>query len=111
VKRNEVWCPRSKHRLAWVEYDEQSDDPVVVANIIAAGRTAGATVAARIPAAEVRGDPDDPYAEHRVTVSCPCGGRWSLDLVAVLDGRPQTLARETWKFPGVSWDRSRHKGR
>jgi hypothetical protein len=73
-----------KHRLAWVEFDDQTSAPVVVANLIAPGRISGTTHLTRIPAAEVRGDPDDPYVEHgvtvTVTVSCPCGDRWSLDL-------------------------------
>lgn len=109
--RNVVWCPRSKHRLAWLEFDATSGELLAVATLIAPGRNAGTVGPAYFPAGDVRGGPEDPYTTHQVDVSCPCGDRWTLDLVALLDGRPQALTRHSWRFPGVSWRRERHKGR
>ena len=34
----------------------------------------------------------------RYAPACPCGGRWTVDLLDVLEGRDQTLRRETWQF-------------
>lgn len=41
-----------------------------------------------------------------VMVGCACGGRWDIDLVSVLQDRPQQLHRIiNDAFPGASFDR------
>jgi hypothetical protein len=93
-----------------VEPAERPGEPVIVAaNVIAPARGSGSARVRRIRATEVRGPADDPYSGYDVEVTCACGDRWKVDLLAVLEGRDQPLRRDTWQFPGVSWRRQRHK--
>lgn len=106
--RNVVWCPRrrSPHAVAWVEIEDGA--PVVVYLGIAPGREHSSSGLARLTVEQVRGDDlEDPFEGMTVQATCACGKRWDVDLVAVLDGKPQTLTRDTSTFPGVSWDRAR----
>lgn len=96
-------CPRGR-LLAWLEADV-SGSPVVVTNVVSPGREARTVSQVRMPAADVRGPSDDPLATLSVTATCSCGDRWSVDLIAVLEGRAQRLVPDTWLFPGASFDR------
>lgn len=105
--RNVVWCARSRHRLAWLEADP-CGALVVVAQVVAPGRDHGSRTPVRMSETQVRGDdPLDPFETLVIETTCPCGDRFSLDLVAVIDGRRQTPRRITDAFPGLSWRRAR----
>jgi hypothetical protein len=103
VKR-ELWCARSKHRLAWVEADETGELVVCVASA-AGGHQRLSTGVSRFPAAYVRGPEGDPFTTQTVTAGCACRHRFTVELVSLLDGRPEQPERITGDdFPGVSFD-------
>jgi hypothetical protein len=100
-------CPRKGEPLAWVEVAPDGSRTVVV-NSGAPGRDSLTTGRARIPESEF--SDEEGSVTLSITAACSCGARWSVDLAAVLHGEPQTLMRDTSDFPGVSFDRRRHRG-
>ena len=101
-------CPKSGDRLAWVEIAEDGAQTVIV-HVAMPGREARGSKRVRFPESKFA----DVEGVLSVTSACPkCGGRWSVDLAAVLHGEPQTLVRDTTDYRdlGVSFDRKRHKG-
>jgi len=108
VKRNVVWCPKSKHRLAWVEAD-QTGGLIVVVQAALAEQDGVTAVQGRIP--ESAFTDDEGPVNLGTEVTCPCGGLWSIELLSVLKGEPQTLLRNVRPgFPGVSLHRKRRSG-
>lgn len=98
--RNVVWCPRSRHRLAWLEA-EPDGTLIVGAAAVSPGRQRLTSGHLRVRAADL-----EDTAGETVMVGCACKKRWSLDLVLVLRGVEQQLHRITGdEFPGVSFDR------
>jgi len=97
-----------REELAWMEIADNGSRTVVV---LAArpGRESMSAKRIRIPESEFTDD--EGRIALSITAACiPCGGRWSVDLAAVVHGEPQTLVRDTSDFPGVSFDVRRHKG-
>lgn len=97
--RNALWCPRSKHRLAWLEADE-TGEPVVCIAAVAPGKERLRWGTSRIPAAELDG-----FTRYATMVGCACKARYDIDMVAVLTGNHQTPCRITDDLPGASFDR------
>jgi hypothetical protein len=85
--------------------------PVVVHNGIGAGVESANLAEVRTTAAEIR-EPRDhpfPYASLTVEATCPCGKRFTVDLVKVLEGEPQQPRERRWpQIHGVSWKRRPH---
>lgn len=102
--RNVVWCPRGKHRLAWLETDE-SGSLVVAVTAVGPGLLHASMELQRFSVTQIT----DMGDLSNLMVGCACGARWSLDLAPVLDGTRQELRRITGdNFSGVSFDRPRH---
>lgn len=99
-RRGTVWCPRGKHRLAWLEVDAEGR-PVVCVAAVAPGRDRLAYGVSRVPVAQLEG-----FAGQTMDVGCACKKRFTIDLVPVWRDEPQTPVRITGDdFPGVSHDR------
>lgn len=101
-------CPRGRHAIAWLEVTDGR--PVVVARGVSPGRERRSIVENRVSADELRGRNDEdqePFEGYAVTTSCGCGGRFEVDLVAVLEGRNQVPVLDTTDYRdfGVSFDR------
>ena len=93
-----VWCPRGKHRLAWLDADGDGA-PVVCVNAVAPGRHRLAHGISRVPVTELDG-----FDGFDMGAGCACKRRYQVDLVAVWRGVPQRPQRITGDdFPGV-WD-------
>jgi hypothetical protein len=100
LTRHVVWCPRSRHKLAWLEADDQGQ-LVVVAAAVAPGRDRLAFGESRVPESALAD-----CESTTIMVGCGCNRRWTLDLNAVLRGETQTVHRVTGDdFPGVSYIR------
>ncbi len=102
-------CPKGRHPLAWLEVRE--GQAAVVVRAISPGRDQRTVSEVRVSADELRGRLDEDqeaFASFRVVAACSCdSGRFSVDLVAVLEGRTQTPIREwqDYRDLGVSFDR------
>lgn len=111
AKHNRVWCGTSEHTLAWVEM--AGTEPTVCAQLLAPGAgdgSPGQLAVDRFDRARLYGDPDDPLATLSVEVGCRCG-RYSVDLIAVLENHNPIARKVRSDFPGVSWSKPRrHKG-
>jgi hypothetical protein len=106
-RENTLSCPRKGERLAWVEVASDGSRRVVV-NAAAPGREALSSGLVPIPESEF--SDEDGSISLSITATCPCGIRWSVNLAAVLHGEPQVPVRDTSDFPGVSFNRRRHRG-
>jgi len=115
-----VWCkrPRDAHALAWVE-------PIGDGGWSVVAETAAATPAGMrqerhrfeagaLLGGDADGDPADDEAHSwrhdSVTVTCPCGALFYLQLGAVVTGSVVLRPVTPRGIAGVSYRRARHKG-
>jgi len=100
-RRGDLWCPRRGHRLAWLEPDEVGR-PVIKLAGVALGFGDDGTAEVGIEqwtAAQLEG-----RAVWNAYAMCPCGARYRINLVSVLQGVDQRLGKEH-PWAGVSWRR------